>query len=124
MSPEGAVTAEANSGYALSGWTALMDDMNISFADLNEIRSTKYEHDVVFAAQWSAAGGNTPDTGGNSSSGSSGDVYKRQKQDHTVFVKADKTLYTLTARADENSWINPQTKSYEYKEFILSLIHI
>ncbi|MFR3752912.1 MAG: hypothetical protein ACLTW9_12615 [Enterocloster sp.] len=42
-----------------------------------------------------------------------------RKQDHTVFVKADKTLYTLTARADENSWINPQTKSYEYKEFIM-----
>ena len=72
MSPDGAVTAEANSGYVLSGWTALMDDMNISFDDLNEIRSNKYEHDVVFAAQWSAAGGNTPDTGGNSSSGSSG----------------------------------------------------
>ena len=34
-----------------------------------------------------------------------------RKQDHTVFVKADKTLYTLTARADENSWIKPQTKS-------------
>ena len=42
-----------------------------------------------------------------------------RKQDHTVFVKADKTLYTLTAGADENSWINPQTKSYEYKEFIM-----
>ena len=40
-----------------------------------------------------------------------------RKQDHTVFVKADKTLYTLTARADENSWITPQTKSYEYKGF-------
>ncbi|MCD7995205.1 MAG: doubled motif LPXTG anchor domain-containing protein, partial [Clostridia bacterium] len=37
------------------------------------------------------------------------------KQDHIVLVKADKSLYTLTAKADENSWINPQTKSYEYK---------
>ena len=71
VSPEGAVTAEANSGYALSGWTALMDDINSSFDDLNEIRSNKYEHDVVFAAQWSAAGGNPPDTGGNSRPGSS-----------------------------------------------------
>ena len=41
VSPDGAVTAEANSGYVLSGWTALMDDMNISFDDLNEIRSNK-----------------------------------------------------------------------------------
>ena len=71
VSPDGAVTAEANSGYALSGWTALMDDINSSFDDLNEIRSNKYEHDVVFAAQWSAAGGNPPDTGGNSRPGSS-----------------------------------------------------
>jgi hypothetical protein len=71
VSPDGAVTAEANSGYALSGWTALMDDINSSFDDLNEIRSNKYEHDVVFAAQWSAAGGNPPDTGGNSRPGGS-----------------------------------------------------
>lgn len=72
VNPEGAVTTEADSGYALSGWTVLMDGTNISFADLDEVRSTRYEHDVVLTAQWSAIGGNTPDTGGNSSSGGFG----------------------------------------------------
>ena len=33
VSPEAAVTAEAYSGYTLSGWNAAMDDVNTEFTD-------------------------------------------------------------------------------------------